>query len=173
MSSFKARCRAGLALLPALALGGCFHPLYGGASGVALAETLRTVKVEPISDRMGHYLGDSLIFAFNGTGSSVLPKYRLVVTPAERVQTPLVDTVTGQATSATLTADAHYVLYPFVGDKPLTDGTAFTAASYDRSNQEFANVSAARDAEIRDAHSLADQIRLRVTAYLATAPTGP
>jgi LPS-assembly lipoprotein len=142
--------------------------MYGGVSGHALADTLQTIKVEPIPNRMGHYLGDALIFAFNGTGSSVTPKYRLVITPSERVQTPLVDTVTGQATLATVLADAHYELFPILGDKALTSGTAFTEASYDRTSQAFANVSAASDAEKRDADSLADQIRIRIAAYLAT-----
>lgn len=168
MSSFEKPVGACLALLVSAMLSGCFQPLYGGASGHALAETLKTIKVEPIPNRMGHYLGDSLIFAFNGTGSAVTPKYRLVVTPTERVQTPLVDTVTGQATSATVLADAHYVLFPIVGEEPVTSGTAFTAASYDRTSQAFANVSAAADAEKRDADSLADQIRIRIAAALAT-----
>ena len=43
-------------------------------------------------------------------------------------------------------------------------GVAFTAATYDRSSQRFANIRAARDAEIRDAKALADQIRTRVAA---------
>jgi LPS-assembly lipoprotein len=170
MSSLSARIGACLALFLSIGLTGCFQPLYGGASGQQLAETLRSIQVAPIPDRMGHYLGDALIFALNGTGSTVTPKYRLVVTPVERVQTPIVDTLTGQATSATLQADAHYVLYPAVGDKILTQGTAFTAAAYNRSLQEFANVTAAQDAEVRDANSLADQIRLRIAGYLATAP---
>ena len=40
-------------------------------------------------------------------------------------------------------------------------------ASYDRTSQRFANIRAARDAEIRDAKALADQIRTRIMAALA------
>ena len=32
---------------------------------------LAAIKVEPIPERVGHYLGNELIFAFNGTGSEV------------------------------------------------------------------------------------------------------
>ena len=53
---------------------------------------LAAIAVDPIPDRLGHYLGDDLIYALNGTGSHVTPKYRLTVTLAERVQTPLVNT---------------------------------------------------------------------------------
>jgi LPS-assembly lipoprotein len=42
------------------------------------------------------------------------------------------------------------------------------SASYDRFPQRFASVRAARDAEIRVAKLLADQIRTRVAAHLAT-----
>jgi LPS-assembly lipoprotein len=44
---------------------------------------------------------------------------------------------------------------------------AFTFASYDRTSQRFANIRAARDAEIRDAKVLADQIKTRLAVALA------
>jgi LPS-assembly lipoprotein len=44
---------------------------------------------------------------------------------------------------------------------------AFTFASYDRSSQRFANIRAARDAEIRDTRVLAEQIKTRLAADLA------
>jgi LPS-assembly lipoprotein len=169
-SSSRLPVGAILTLVLSSCLLGCFKPLYGGASGVALNETLKEVQIDPIPDRVGHYLGDALIFAFNGSGSTVEPKYRLKVTPTERVETPVVNTVTGQATSATVLADAQYVLTSVGDDKPLTQGTAFTSAAYDRSLQEFANIEAARDAEVRDADSLADEIRIRVAAYFADHP---
>ena len=56
------------------------------------------------------------------------------------------------------------------GDVIVTvDGKAVGNASYDRSQQRFANVRAARDAEIRLARSLAEQIRVRISAALASA----
>jgi LPS-assembly lipoprotein len=155
-------------LLSVLALGGCFHPLYAPASGRDVQGELAAIQVAPIPDRLGHYLANELIFAFNGTGSQVTPKYRLVVATRERVETPLVDTISGNATSGTVVVDAEYKLLPILGGDPVTQGTAFTIASYDRSNQRFANIRAARDAEIRDAKTLADQIRTRVAAAIAT-----
>ena len=55
---------------------------------------LAAIAIDPIGDRLGHYLGDELIYELNGTGSQVAPKYRLTVTVREHVQTPLVDTLT-------------------------------------------------------------------------------
>lgn len=145
-----------------LFLGGCFQPLYGGSKGVALQSDLAAVTVDPVPDRLGHYLRDDLIYALNGTGSHVPSKYRLSVILREHVQTPLVDTLTAQATSATVAVDADYRLVPMAGGAPITAGTAFTAASYDRTGNRFADTRAARDAEIRDAKALAEQIRMRL-----------
>jgi LPS-assembly lipoprotein len=151
-------------------LGGCFQPMYGGVGGGQLVSELQAIKVEPIPDRLGHYLGNELIFNLNGTGSSPTPKYRLVVTARERVSSPLVDTVTARATAGTVLVDAEYKLYrePFTeGDKPIVEDVAVAAEGYDRSSQRFANLRAARYAEIQNAKVLADQIRTRLAISLA------
>jgi LPS-assembly lipoprotein len=156
------------ALLMALALSGCIQPLYGPLSaGGDVAGELRAIAVEPIPNRLGHYLGDELIFALNGTGSQVPPKYRLIVTVTENVQTPLIDTVSGYPSAANVVVNADYRLMPVGGTEPITKGQATVVASYDRTSQRFANLRAARDAEIRDAKRLADQIRIRVAAAIA------
>jgi LPS-assembly lipoprotein len=156
-------------VLPALLLAGCFHPLYGTLSdGTQVAEELKAIEIAPIPARLGHYLGDELIFALNGTGSQVSPKYKLVVTPAEGVSAPLVDTVTGIVTAATVTVSAKYVLTPISGGKPIAQGTAFVAASYDRTMNRYSDMRASRDAEQRDARTLADQIKTQLAAVLAT-----
>jgi LPS-assembly lipoprotein len=160
------------ALAPILFLSGCIdnvQPLYGsfGTSGV-LASKLQAIAVDPIDSRLGHYLGDELIFALNGTGSQVTPRYHLLVTLHEASQTPLIDTVTGIATAATVVTTADYQLVPVAGPEAIFKGKAFVAASYDRNSQRFADVRAARDAEIRDAKRLADEIRMQLAAELAT-----
>jgi LPS-assembly lipoprotein len=156
-----------LAVACAFPLAACFQPLYGGAEGRATVASLQAVHVDAIPDRAGHYLESALVSELNGTGAPITSRFRLVVTPAEDVQTPVISTITGQASSATLNVDAHYVLYTIPGAKVLTEGTAFTTAAYNRSVQEYANVTAAQDAEVRAAKSLADQIRLRLSGYFA------
>lgn len=151
----------------ALTLAGCFQPMYGGAGGRALQSELASIKVEPIPDRIGHYLANELSFAFNGTGAEAPSKYRLSITVTEKVQTPLVDTISGRATAATVIVDATYRLFPAGGTEPVLQGTAFVASSYDRTSQRFANLRAARDAEIRAAKSLSDQIHTRIASALA------
>ena len=156
-------------LLSTLGLAGCFQPLYGtGASGVDVAQEFATIVVTPVPDRIGYYLTNSLTFALNGGGEVREQKYRLTVSVHERVTTPLIDTVSGRASAAVLGIDADYKLVSIVNSRVIAEGTAFTTESYDRSSQRFANIRAARDAEIRGAKVLADQIRTRLAATLKT-----
>ena len=158
---------AGLLML-GLALSGCMRPLYGQFSEDGdVAGELRTIAVDPIPNRIGHYLGNDLIFALNGTGSQVTPKYRLSVTINEGLQTPLIDTVSGYPTAATVTVTADYKLVPVGATEPIAKGQVVAANSYDRTSQRFANLRASRDAEIRQAETLADQIRTKLAAALA------
>lgn len=156
-------------LLGALALGGCLQPMYGqfAEGGPALQSELQAIAIEPIPDRIGHYLGDDLIFDLNGTGSHVPPKYRLFVTLNEVTQTPLIDTVTGIASSASVVINADYRLVYVGTGLPVTSGRAFVFKSYDRNSERYANIRAARDAEIQDAKALSDQLRIRLAAALS------
>jgi LPS-assembly lipoprotein len=79
----------------------------------------------------------------------------------------VIDTISGRATAGSLAIDAEYKLFSMGNDKPIVSGLAFVVASYDRTNQRFANIRAARDAELRDAKALAEQIKTRLIADLS------
>jgi LPS-assembly lipoprotein len=157
------------AILMSLAVAGCgVHPLYGSlAGGGDVASQLQAIKIAPIPERLGHYLENELIFGLNGTGAPVDPRYLLKITLSESVQSPLIDTVTGYPTSGTVVVTASYTLTPSQGGETVVKGTATTVASYDRNSQRFANIRASRDAEIRDARLLAEQIRTNIAAAFA------
>jgi LPS-assembly lipoprotein len=164
--SWSDRAPAAAALATALALGGCFQPLYGEAVHPGLVEKMREVEVAPIPDRIGHYLGDDLIAKMNGSGESPKAKYRLTVKLAQSAQTPTVESQINTADSATVVGTATFDLTKIEGGAVLYSGSATAAAVYDRSLQSYANLRAARDAEIRIARELADEIELRVAATL-------
>jgi LPS-assembly lipoprotein len=161
----------GLGVLAALTfaggLAGCFQPLYSEAAHPGLVEDLRAIEVEPIKDRIGHYLGDNLITALNGTGQTPTPKYKLTVTVTTASATPTVSSLTNVATSATMSAQARFTLNKADGGAQVLTGVADANASYDRSQQRYNDLRAARDAEIRLARSLSDEIALRLSAQLA------
>ncbi len=156
----------------AFGLGGCFTPLYGSLGG-NLGGELRAIAVDPVPDKLGHYLRDQLITDLNGTGDKPAPHYRLVLTTSERVQTALIDVTTGRPQNATVVTDVTWQLLPVDGGTVVAKGTVTSFASYDRSSQRFANIRAARDAEIRDARTLADQITTQVAAKLGQKPAAP
>ncbi len=174
MSSVRTLWAFGLLLLAA-PLSGCIQPLYGPLAdgGGSVAAEMQAVSIEPIGDRFGHYLENELIFGFNGTGSRVPPRYRLFVSVSEYTQAPLIDTVTGQASAANVVVTAYFRLEPAAGGPPIYKDLATVVASYDRTTQRFASVRAARDAEIRDAERLADQIRTRIAAVFAAGGPKP
>lgn len=165
-----------LALAGAVPLAGCIQPLYGANGALdasPLAGELQAIQVDEIPGRIGHYLRNDLIYGFNGTGSTVPPRYRLSVNLRERVQTPIIDTVTGRATSASVIVDADYRLVTWPQNVEVTQGTAFNIASYDRFSNRFSNVRAARDAEIRDARVIAESIRTRIATEMAMRSPAP
>lgn len=158
--------------LLALPLAGCLQPLYAPGGGIGLdasplAIEMQAIAVDEIPQRLGHYVRNDLIFGLNGTGSQPPPRYRLMVVLRERVQTPILDTVTGRATSATVIVDAEYRLVTLPDEVEVTKGIAFNIASYDRFSNRFSNVRAARDAEIRSARVIAESIRTRIATVLA------
>src|SRR5277367_579390 len=113
--SWSDRARAAAALAAALALSGCFQPLYGEAAHPGLVEKMREVEVAPIPDRIGHYLGDDLISKMNGSGQSPTPKYRLTVTLTQTTQTPTVESQTAMADAATVVGMAKFDLTKIEG----------------------------------------------------------
>jgi LPS-assembly lipoprotein len=156
---------AALALAGGLA--GCFQPLYGEAAHPGLSDDLRAIEVAPIKDRVGHYLADDLTSDLNGTGQPSPPKYRLTVTVSLGTQTPTVNSEINVASSATLTGDASFTLNKVDGGAVVLTGNATAAAAYDRTTQRYADMRAARDAEIRVARALSSEISLRVATALA------
>jgi LPS-assembly lipoprotein len=161
----------GLVVLAALTLAcgvaGCFQPLYSEAAHPGLVDDLRAIEVQPIKDRIGHYLADNLTTDLNGTGQTPPPKYKLTVTVTIASSTPTVSSLTNVATSATMSAQAHYTLNKVDGGAQVLTGVADANASYDRSQQRYNDLRAARDAEIRLARSLSQDISLRLSAQLA------
>lgn len=155
-----------IALLGA-GLAGCLRPMYGGVAGQQLRSNLAAIEVAPIPRRIGYYLASELRFALNGRGSQVTPRYKLIISLNQKLQTPLIDTISGRATSATIVIDANYQVIPLGEKEPVAQGVAFTMVSYDRTSQRFANIRAERDAEIRAAKTLADQIHVRIASAMA------
>ena len=176
LSSLRtAALRTGGVLALTFALAGCLRPLYGPtASGVPVRDRLAAVEVEKAvspegQERLGHYVRSELVYDLDGSGDPSPKTYRLSIDTAESFQPASVDFTTGAADVAILNGTVKFTLKSQSG-APILSGTARANATYQRDRQRFANVRAARDADIRVAKLIADDIKQRVAAYFATAP---
>jgi LPS-assembly lipoprotein len=116
----------------------------------------------------GHYLRSELIYALNGSGSATPKRYRLNLALSQSQSSPVVNSQIGTASSIILGGTLTYTLTSLDGSTVITQGTATSTTSFDRFPQRFANIRASRDAEIRLAKTLAEQVRTRLSATLAT-----
>jgi LPS-assembly lipoprotein len=176
MSSFNLKGLARIALVAGLtlSLSACFRPLHGPtASGESLQTVLASIDVREVewpdrTERTGHYLRSELIYALNGSGSDTPKRYVLNLALRQNQSSPVVDSEVGTASSIILGGTLSYTLTSPDGKTVITRGTATSSTSYDRFPQRFANIRAGRDAEIRLAKDLAEQVRTRLSAALAT-----
>jgi LPS-assembly lipoprotein len=165
--SWSDRLRPLAALALCLTTAGCFQPLYGETANPGLVQALHQIEVMPVPERLGHYLTDNLISRLNGTGETPTPKYRLAITVSTSTTTPTIESQIQTADSATVTGTAQFTLTKIDDGKAVFKGQATSSAPYDRTLQSFADLRASRDAELRIAKSLADEIELRVAAALS------
>jgi LPS-assembly lipoprotein len=163
-----------LAALVAWATSGCLRPLYGPtASGERLQTVLAQIEVEKVRTtvnkaHIAHQLRSELVFDLDGSGTPPPKRYKLVIIARDHIGGAIVDSVTGRSLSSTLNVDAEYTLTNWDGSQTITRGTASASASYERSAQRFAGVRAARDAEIRAAKLVSEQIKTRLAAALVS-----
>ena len=74
------------AIAVALLLGGCgFHPLYGGMNS-GMRETLSSIYVEPMPERMGYELRNTMIDLLDGPGTASGASYRLKLALSQTTQ---------------------------------------------------------------------------------------
>ena len=171
--NFARLVRVTAALVLAAGLSACFQPLYGPtASGAPLPAVLAAIEVDEVAvppsyERFSHYLRSELVFNLNGSGVPAPKRYKLALAFASRLDMPIVDTASGRAQAATLVGDVTYTLTTLDGAQTITTGKVQGSASYDRNVQRFATVRAARDAEIRLARLLADQVRTQVAVAVS------
>jgi LPS-assembly lipoprotein len=148
-----------VALLPLLA--GCgFHPLYGDAH---LEPQLASIFVEPVPERDGYELRNSLINLLASNGQSAGKAYHLKMTLNESNQgVALQNDATITRYNDTLTV--NYVLIDAAG-KEVTHGTQTGLASYNTVTSPFATLADQQDADKRATQEIAERIRLDLGVF--------
>ena len=155
----------------ALFLSACgFHPLYGtSAGGTNVASELAGVYVEPISERTGYELRNSLLDLLNSSppGSSL---YSLKLSLREREDAVILQTNTS-ITRYNYTLTAHYDLLPKGDTTAVKSGDLTSFAAYNVAAAPFlyATATAQRDAHMRAANDIAERLRTEIAVYLHEA----
>lgn len=149
-----------------LALSACSHrPLYGRSEGnAAVASQLADVAVEEQRNRAGQLVRNELISGFGSSGGS---KYLLKLTVAEKTESV--------SSVAKNVVDRHryrltvsYQLLAAGSGEELAGGKSFSNVSYDTVQEPVADLQAAENARDRAARELAQDLRLRISAFFAT-----
>jgi LPS-assembly lipoprotein len=159
-----------MAAMLGFALGGCgFQPLHGPSlSGKPMTEVLKSVDIAPIPGRVGQRIRNELIFdTQGGAGDGGLKaEYRLDIAIKEELRNTLVSG-TGDPQGQIVEVNAEFKLVRISDNVVVFQGKSAGRAAFDKVESVFADIRAKQDAENRAARTIAEAIRLRITAYLS------
>ena len=152
-----------------LAIASCtVQPLNAVKPDAALSPTAYSnIEILDVSNRVGQQVRNNLIFALNGGKQPIGAVHSLKIVAVVRIAAISVVTSTKAPTAAQVTVSVTYTLKEKAKDEIIATGVRQAIASYDRTNQSFANQRAERDAENRAANEVAEQLRLVIAATLA------
>jgi LPS-assembly lipoprotein len=162
--------RFALALAGALVLSGLtacgFQPLYGTkATRDRAVAGLNGVAIDPIPDRIGQMVRNNLIDRMHTKGGRGTQRYHLKVSLSESSEGLAVrsdDVVTRR----NLTLSAEYQIVQSGSGEVLFKGDTFSVAAYNIGDSEFANLSAQRDARVRTAREVSEEIKNQVVYFI-------
>lgn len=163
-----------LVLIAAMApLGGCgFRPLYGQQGGESVITQLAGLDVAAPGTRIGRELKYGLLDSFSAAGEPPAnPAYRVELAPILYTQDVAVQQ-DAAVTRANLVLVVPFKLIETANNRTLLRSTARSRSSYNRVENEFANLSAAQDAEKRTAKAVADDIKMQLSIYFERQVTG-
>lgn len=157
----------------ALGLAGCgFHPLYATPHG-SMRQDLGSIYVEPVPDRLGYELRNSLIDVLDAPAVSAGAAYRLRLTLAEKsdavgVQSQTFGTVTQTAiTRYNDRLTVEYELADAATGAVVTRGAETGLSAYNVLASPYATLVAQQDADRRAADDIADRIRIDLAVFFA------
>jgi LPS-assembly lipoprotein len=153
----------------ALLLGGCgFHPLYGGMNG-DMQETLSSIYVEPVPERIGYELRNTMIDLLDGPGTAGGAAYRLKLGLTQTMQgIALQNDATITRYNDTLTVT--YELFDAAGHV-VTKGAETGLSAYNvlpsSPSANYGTLIAQQDADKRAAKDIANRIRFDLNVYFS------
>jgi LPS-assembly lipoprotein len=173
MSWFKKSTRSliltGLLAISSLGLASCtVQPLNSvNSPGSVSPSELAGVEIPEVTTRVAQQVRNHLIFGLNGGGQPSGATHVLKLNVSASKIDISVETSTQSPAASQVTVTAQYTLSENSNKQTIATGIRQAIASFDRTNQSFANQRAERDAENRAAKEVAEQLRLIIAATLA------
>lgn len=154
-----------------------FEPLYvqkksnnlwyfSGNFDNSITTQMASIKVEPISERMGQQIRNHLLDIMTPLGQPQSPAYRLQVDDIEKIvsQQALRDDVT-----ATRTRIKYTVNYQLLeGANVIVSGNSVAFVSFDILSSPYSSTFSSKKTEAEAAKIIANDISLRIAAYFHT-----
>jgi LPS-assembly lipoprotein len=166
-----------LAIAGCLLLGGCgFHPLYAvpDMPKGAMQESLRSIYVEPVPERLGYQLRNQLIDLLDGQSEATGARYVLRVTLSTKSEAIGVQSQTapGGVTQTAITRyndkiTAEYELVDTKSNAVVARGIETGLTSYNVLSSPYATLAVQQDADRRSAEDIADRIRIDLAVWFA------
>ena len=163
--------------LLAASLSGCgFHPLYGvpNMPGGSMQNTLREIYVEPVPERLGYQLRNSLIDRLDGQSEAGGARYRLKVTLTTKSEAIGVQSqiTPGGVTQTAITRyndtlRAEFELTDAKSGTVITKGIETGLTAYNVLSSPYATLAVQQDADRRAAEDIADRIRIDLAVWFA------
>jgi LPS-assembly lipoprotein len=152
-----------------LLLSGCgFHPLYGTPENGTASPTdrLATVRIAPMSDRIGQQLHNMLRDRLNPGGQPRKPDFelRIVLTESRQELSIRKDET---ASRANLIVAAQFALHDIATQQIVLRGQARSINSYNILTSQFATTSSELNARKRGLREVSEDIRTRLGIYFA------
>ncbi|SLN20423.1 LPS assembly lipoprotein LptE [Oceanibacterium hippocampi] len=171
MSWSRRQVLGALALLP---LGACgFQPLYGerGIAGGKVAPLLGAIKIQNVSiagefSRFGFELQERLIDRLTPKGQPAAPLYALKVDAAVSRSNLLIQ-LDNTVRRRNLTIRANFELVDLSDNKVVYSSQTRALSSYNIVDSDFANLISERDAGLRAAKSVSEEITIQLASHFS------
>lgn len=146
-----------------------FKPLYGNsAANSHLQQVLSSIEVVEIPGRVGQKVRNELIFHFTGGNHPEAPQYRLIIAVRESVTSQLVTRV-GDSRGQIYKLNTKFKLFSQADAKtPLLKGVSNAQATFLDNPSVYSNVRSRLDAENRAAKTIAEDLQIRLAAFLSS-----
>lgn len=161
MWSFRVAILAAVAVIAACG----FRPLHAPGGG-AVPATLSGIEIAPISDRLGQVVRNHLLDRLTPRGAPSSPRYRIVVS-LRVTKEGLAIARDETATRFNVSVEADYELLRLPAGESVLQGVARSIAAYNVVSSDYATLVAERDAELRAAREISDELKTRVAVYLS------